>query len=100
MCLIGKCRAICLAAKFDIAEFIKGLDFIIIEYLRQRVHILLAGSRQLVRTLRRQSSTMLITELRLDFLGAVTIGILVIALDGSVCRIGQINLIGVDIINL
>lgn len=98
--LIGKCRAICLTAKFDIEELSKCIDFVIIEHLFQRIHILLAGSRQLVCTLCRQSSTVLIAELRLDFLSAVTIGILVIVLDGSVCRIGQINLIGIDIIEL
>lgn len=36
----------------------------------------------------------------MDFLGAAAVGILVIVLDGSVSRIGQINLIGIDIIEL
>ena len=43
---------------------------------------------------------MFIAELRLDFLGAASVGILVIVLDGSVSRIGQIDLLAIDIIEL
>ena len=98
--LIGKCRAICLAANLDIVEVCECLDFAVFKYLPQRVHILLAGLRQVVRAGIRQPAPVLLEKRCLNLLGAGTVGVSIVALGRCIRRIGEVDLIHIDIVEL